>query len=310
MDEDRLVEPLDIEIAKGVIEKRLPQLLVESIEYLGGGSYSVFAINNKIIFRFPKFEDFAAQVAFDLEGKLLDLIRPEVVPHEIPTQIYRMIDSDEIFSGPVYGYKLLDGNRVGDSNLDLKKQLPRLLGDFLTKLHGIDLEPIYEVGFEPVTAEAIQKGWHDSYSDAIKSLFPLLSEEERRWVDNLYVSYLSDIGSILPPVVLTHGDLGDENVLIPNELDRLRVIDFEDAGPYDPGIDFCMWWATFGDDFLNEMIDNYDLDTGEGFLRRVAFYYNRIPMIFFKFGIENRNDKFIRYGRHLLIGRMENMGLK
>lgn len=303
MEEDRLVQPIDIGVAERTIQKRIPGLKIDSIQYLGGGSYSVFAVNDEVIFRFPKYEAASALAAFEVENKALELIRPRVSPHKIPTPLYQLTDVDDLFPGPVYGYKLLSGGRVLDS-IEVREHLPHLLGDFLTRLHKIDLKLVYELGLDRTSADAVRQGWHDAYEELTQTVLPILNPEERRWVDNLYETYLSAVGSVQPPVVLAHGDLGDENVLLPGELDRLHVIDFEDAGPNDPAVDFCIWWGMFGDGFIDEMIGHYGLNTGDQFMSRVAFYYNRIPMIYFKFGVVNDNDKFIRYGHDLLQSRM------
>lgn len=41
MDEDQLIEPVSVEVARHVIQKGLAGLTVNMIEYLGGASFSV-----------------------------------------------------------------------------------------------------------------------------------------------------------------------------------------------------------------------------------------------------------------------------
>ncbi|MBU8934692.1 MAG: aminoglycoside phosphotransferase family protein [candidate division Zixibacteria bacterium] len=303
MDENRLITPLDVSSARQVVQTALPDLEISEIEYLGGGDHSVFAVNNELLFRFPKNANETSTERFTFENRLFDLIRPRVNPHEIPVPLFD-VNTEDIPARHVRCYRMFFGQRISQLSMNDRRTVAELLGDFLTRLHSIEKTDCIEIGLRSISWQDIVNNVRGSFEKIKTRLLPLLKPDEREWMINQYELFLSDAVTMKVPVVLIHGDLGDENVLLPKKLDHLQVIDFDEVGFYDPAADFCLWWGEFGDDFLRDIVNRYDLPIGDDLMARVRFYYNRIPVIYFELANTLQNDRFFQYGHELLSARM------
>lgn len=312
MDEDLLIPPISIEKAQKTIELRFPQIKVESIKYLGGGSHSAFRVNDEFLFRFPKVVEKVVSKEeitemFLNEKSILDVIKIIVAPYSTPTQLFFSAKVSNDFDAPIAGYNLLKGRQLKyvlkGSSQDL--EIARLLGDFLQKLHSITLDVMPFFNDKLPEIEDLKKGWYKNYQDIQGNLFPLLTAKEKEWTSQIYEAFLESADSQTPSVVLTHGDFGDENVLFDNESSQLGVIDFDDVGFGDSVGDFCLWLGEYGERFLQEMLNSYGISPDEHFIDRAWFYYNRIPFIYFDLGKKTNKQAFIDFGRELLENRMK-----
>ncbi len=306
MEEDQLIAPVSSEMARAKIQKHFPRLTIETLDYLGGGSASTFAVNRELIFRFPKMPAEEADERYQREVRLLKLIRARVAPHQIPTPLDRLQADDIIFQKPVYVYSFLEGTQVAKLRLNVGRQqiLAALLGDFLSRLHSINLESVYKLGVTRTTPADITQTWRLQYERVQKIVYPRLDEHERTWVARLYEKALADADVTLPPIVLTHGDLGAENILVPEHFNHLQVVDFEDARPFDRAVDFCLWWGERGEDFLDRMLKTYTGQPDPHFRLRLQFYFNRTPLLYLEMGVQSGNENAFQFGRDLLNQRM------
>ena len=309
MQEDVLIPPIEIDVAYCTLIERLPELDIHTIKYLGGGSFSCFAVNNEYVFRFPKDPNAFQEVQAHgiREAALLNAIKHRMEPHEVSRQTHALLDSSQSFHGPVFGYTFFEGVQVAQKHMH-PSELPRvarLLGDFLSKLHAIELAAVYPFGYEPTNAETIRQGWYQNYLANKEIVFPLLTNEEKRWMGHLYERFLDISDKVNPMIVLTHGDFGWENVLVPQSLDKLQVIDFEDVAVGSAIGDFCLWLGYFGKEFICQMLQDYYTNADEYFAEVVQFYYGRIPCFYFSWGAQSQNQAAIAFGRHLLHTTME-----
>lgn len=306
MQEDQIVKPINLSQAKEVVFERLPDLKVKSIKYLGGGSSSAFSINNELIVKFPKL-DFDGQQyadflqAFRREVKLNKIVSKIVKPHEIITPLEQVLGPTQNFAGPIFLYQLFSGTEVEKYRFTSseKEKLVILLGDFLKKLHSVNLNQTLFIGLSKVTLEDIKIGWHKQYVYYKRNVFPLLKSNEVQWFTALYEDFLADSAKMKLKVVLTHGDFGPENVLVPKEFNRLQIIDFEDMALADPVLDFCVWYQHFGTSFVNQMLESYG-KVDKYFLMRVKFYSSRLPLIYFDLYRKSGNKKFLTFARKFL----------
>lgn len=316
--EDLLLKPLELEIAKQTIEERTGEKVSE-IKYLGGGSFSAFYAKNnhneEFVVKFPKM---AEEVVHKMhyEKCITDLISKYVSPHEIVTQTAFFKKASKSFKHPIAFYKYLSGNQIGKLNLSWEKdpiqmkKLAKLLGDFNSKLHGIDYQkhPEFKEIGDIKSGEDIKKSWFTNYENTKKKVFPILTEEEKKWSTKMFEDFLKKAEKINIKPVLSHGDFDDSNVLIQNSFNHLQVIDFEEISIGDPVNDFCVWLDhPYGEKFVNLMVENYTGFVDEHFLERIKFYNQRLPFIYFNFGIEKNDKKFIDWGRRWLKERMERL---
>jgi aminoglycoside 2''-phosphotransferase len=277
-----------------------------SLRYMGGGDYSVYSVNNELVFRFPKIASDDADDNYQREVALFDALRPHVAPHQIPTLLKHLPPGDH-FDKPVSVYACLDGTQAAQMALNpaQKQQVAVLLGDFLSKLHAIDPAAL---GMESPASAPMTQQWIKQFTEIRQQVYPLLNDDEQRWFTRLYESILADADQMRPPIALTHGDFGPENVLVPDHLDYLQVVDFEDIGAGDPVGDFCIWWGEWGADFLDTMLRHYTGPVDPHFRQRIVFYYDRIPALYLNWSIRSGNPKFEQFGRALLHQRMNRRG--
>lgn len=306
MQEDLIVTPIKTSLAKRVIGKRLPELTVRSIRYLGGGSSSAFSINDALIAKFPKL-GFEGQHYGDFlelfrREKALNAVASELVlPHEIIKPLEQLPGPTSDFPGPIFLYQYFSGAEVAKGRFTpvKKNKLAALLGDFLAKLHAIETNQAVAFGLSNVSSEEIKTGWHRQYKYYRQKVFHLLKPSELQWFTALYEEFLKKTAAMKPKVVLTHGDFGPENVLVPKEFNRLQVIDFEDMALGDAATDFCVWYWHFGSRFVSRMLRNYRA-VDRDFLVRIGFYARRLPLIYFDLYEKSGNKKFLRFARELL----------
>lgn len=243
---------------------------------------------------------------------LSEIIRSNLMPHEIVSLIQILNPQDDGFDFPISLYHYLDGEQVKEMYLfgdgsDKKKteQLACLLGDFLTKFHNIKLGRIKDVPIaEKHTEESIKKNYFKNYEKYKKDIFPIMNYEEQRWVTDLHESFFKIVEKIKIQVALCHGDFDDSNTLISQSFDRLQIIDLEEACIGDPIIDFCVW-VNNGEDFVKKMLKYYRRNIDECFWERILFYNKRLPLVYFAMGVEQNNKKFIEYGRKYLKQKMK-----
>jgi aminoglycoside phosphotransferase (APT) family kinase protein len=305
MQEHLLVKPVSLAAARNVIRGRILDIAAGKIMYLGGGSSSAFSVDDRLVVKFPKlghqhqrYDHFVKQ--FAREQALYKSLSARVSPDEVVTPIAMIARPWLGFSGPIFTYKYLAGTQVAKMELasKQKRRLAHLLGRFLTKLHSI--RKINIPGIPKITPESIRLGWNEQYETVKRDVMPLLNRTERNWMAGLYDSYLSGAGMHPPRVVFSHGDFGAENVLVPKRFDRLQVIDFENVCWGDPVGDFCVWYQSYGEKFLEDMLTSYGGRIDKHFGARVRFYAGRLPVVYFGLYKKSGNRNFLAYARRYL----------
>ena len=315
--EDQLVTPVSAEIVHDVLFERLRTRALK-LDYLGGGSFSAYHVvdsdHREYVLRFPKFTENLGAI-MEKEQRLASVVAPCVAPHELTKLEEILPPSADSFGGPVYKYQYLNGAQVArlrlfESAVANEPKLEKLavqLGDFLRKLHGVALgDVVAKSGVARASARNIVQMIADDAASVRATIYPVLNEAERAWAENNYRSFFEKIAgredAIRPSLV--HGDFGDENVLVPKDFGYLQVVDLEDMRVGDPAVDFCSWLPSYGDEFVRTMLSQYSIDLDPLLLDRARFYIAKTPFTYFKFGIENKNEKFIAYARRLLRERM------
>ncbi|MBP7859556.1 aminoglycoside phosphotransferase family protein [Patescibacteria group bacterium] len=305
MNEDQIVKPIEISVVQNLIKKYYPDLVSELITYKGGGSFSAFTVGQDYIFRFSKsVNNKDSENAYLAEKELLDSIRSYVAPHELPTHI-KFIQDSEIFSGAVWVSKQFHGVMLKDL-IDPKNNylIAELLGNFLGKLHSISLEILNKNTFQSLSTQQLYKNWKQRFLDD-KNYYKLLTPDEQIYMDKVHDNFFKVADRMNPRNCITHGDFDNSNcMMIPNS-NHLQVIDCEDMGYGHDAGDFCTWFGAYGEDFLDAMIENYQLPVDEYFKQRVRFYWLRIPLNYFRYASEQNNLGFIDFGKNMLRENMK-----
>jgi len=190
MQEDKLIKPIETELAKSIIAKKCPEIEINDFVYQGGGDHSVFEINNEFVFRFPKVAPDESKRIPGFEDYLFNIIRPDLLTHEIPENVYT-IETDEFnIPGPVYGYKKFQGQQVSKLQNKPDIKLAKLLSDFLSKLHAIEINKLLNIGIKPTDWKSIVL-WHkENYKYVKDEIFPLLKDDEQAWLKEVFRSFL------------------------------------------------------------------------------------------------------------------------
>ena len=297
MEEKYLIPPLDKSLARTCIQQRLPDLQIHTIQYLGGGSHSVFDVNSEWIFRFPKAAEVAAN--YPREECLLRRLVPYLQPHRIPNPRYLPV-SCNIFPLPISMHRKLPGIQASPTDPKQKHRFALLLGDFLAKLHTIPPGTLFEKICSIPDFSSVLSSWEDYFRRMADLVFPILAQPEIQKFMLLFNQFREELTCHPFQISAVHGDLNAENILITPVPTHLQVIDFEDMSPGDPAADFCLLTSDYGPEFLDRVLQAYGLPQGPGFFTRMNFYYRRIPLIYLEYGLLHQNNAFIEYGKNLI----------
>jgi aminoglycoside phosphotransferase (APT) family kinase protein len=306
--EEQLVAPVALDVAYQTLTERLPQDDIVDVHYLpGGGSFSVFSLNNEKVARFPKFvtgqeEASIVEEQFHFEQRVLNAIHPFLAPHQISQPLSMLTGPSESFLGPVLLYAWLEGvpiNRLAIA-ANQRLQLSSLLGDFFSRLHSIDRTLLSSFGFVDVLPERLKQDWFSGFERHRRTTFQLLTEEERRWYTRLFEDFLMDVEYMQPHISFCHGDCTPGNVLLVSEHTHLQVIDWDDMTIGDTARDLCRWLGSFGEDFLHAILEHYTIPVDACFIKRVKFYYCRTPLLYFSMAQQFESTPFLDFARQEL----------
>lgn len=161
------------------------------------------------------------------------------------------------------------------------EDLPAALGAFLAALHAFPVNRARELGAEEAREPDHTRALFESVREYV---YPRLTPAVRRWTDHLFGDYLANPRLWEFTAALVHGDLSSDHILYDRAAGRLGgIIDFGDAGIYDPISDF-VGLIDYGDAFLQAALAAHapSLDPLAG--ERLAFYRRRVPFIALAWG--------------------------
>ena len=235
------------------IQTAFPELPIHStILDHGGQNNDILIVNEKLIFRFPKY--FQGIEDLRRESKILSTIRHRL---SLPTPhfIYQNLEEQTVGQAFV-GYQIIPGQPLwtevfaqmkgGESEAHIAKDL----ASFLYELHTLPAEEL--IGFNKPPSETLDE-WSDIYRRIWQMVFPHLSKNARSWAKSQFDSFLENPESFDFTPVLRHGDFGTSNILYNSREKRISgIIDFGHTGIFDPGIDFAGLYVSYGESFLHK----------------------------------------------------------
>ncbi|MFW9772414.1 MAG: phosphotransferase family protein [Candidatus Thorarchaeota archaeon] len=278
----------------------------QDIIFLYHGTYNVFEVKKKFIFRFPDihFRNIKGVNLIKKELKILNLIEKHI-PFSIPNPIFISTEP----SCPLIGYKKIKGKRLSQcfqkASNNQKLKIAEQIGLFLSHLHSDTLRDIISNGMrELYSAKQYKEEWHKYYNYIQKKIFALMNSTQREWLNKLFTKFLGDKENFLFKPSLVHGDLDTSNILVdPKTFELTGVIDFEDSRIYDPAADFLFFRE--GRLFLDHVLSSYQKETNRSFINRAIFLYGRSFLPYITFGIDHNIPEMIRAGFELLENKMK-----
>ncbi len=300
--------PPDIEesVVQSAVEKCFPHISNPRIQFFYHGTYNVYLVEEKYLFRFPStilpIEE--QQTLVRREAALLEKLR-SYITYEIPAPEFLDTESDT----PFMGYRMIPGaslTRHFDATTnEQQRSLGAQVGSFLSQLHAIDGTAL-DIGEDGTyRPEESRSEFSDVFARVQESVFPQLSKQEREWTEDLFLDFLNSDESFEFEPVLIHGDFDTSNILVnPEKFTITGIIDFEETRVYDPAADLI--FLSEGVEFLTSLLHAYTGKQDPQLGQRVIFRLGRQPFIYILWGTEYDLEPMVTYGYTTLRAFIEN----
>lgn len=270
---------------RALIAELFPALgAIAPCEPMGDGwDYFTYEVNGEWIVQLPRTEADARtlqaqiQLLTELAGEVSAPVpEPELVSLEPAAMAYRKIE----------------GSPLLEARLPEAGMLPERLGRFLYDLHMVPLEYLGLRGRGP-------GAWRERYAQELarfgEQVLPLLGADERRAAESMFGSFLDDERNFRFPDALVHNDLGPAHILMTATGDLAGVIDWGDAAPGDPAIDFS-WSLGHAPELGERALAAYGGPPDPTFRERARFYDRLGPWHEVTYGLETGQETFLASG--------------
>lgn len=203
-------------------------------------------------------------------------------------------DADGEVAAGFYRYVPGHPARVARRSPDVARDL----GEFLTALHAVPLEPVR------ACCAMIGDLWTDRFRIRWERSRSHLPAAERQWLEGVITRFLASPETTSTRLVLIHGDLVEEHVLVRPDGRLAGVID--PGGPWiaDPALDFGTLAERFGWAFADAVLTSYAGPRDPGFQRRACFCANVRPLVTIEIGLRHQSEERLRLGLRRLAERM------
>jgi aminoglycoside 2''-phosphotransferase len=256
-----------------IVKSTQPDIQINEVQTkMNGWDNDILILNNEVVFRFPKSKGVAEKVKDEVALVSQLLLKKPLV--QIPR--YESVYLDEEFRGVKYDY--IDGESLSDYEVInyIKTQNAEILGDFLTKLHSIDLSTLKGTKIVPIHT---MEYWEDLFNSVEAFVFPYLKQSQKTEINNLFKSFFHNSIFTTSKKRLIHGDLTIANILFQKDKGLVNgIIDFTDAQVGDPAFDFAGLYWSFGPDFTTDVLSYYQVKDKESILNRVQSFYGLQPI--------------------------------
>ncbi|MFT4414350.1 aminoglycoside phosphotransferase family protein [Fredinandcohnia humi] len=269
------------------VKNSFPDLTINDIQVNNRGwDNDILIVNEKIVFRFPKSNNLLSVIVE--EGKLLEILRAKEPLLHIPN--YGFVYSDNELKGVTYS--LIEGkslNQITIPNLRDNPVNARVIGDFLTKLHSLD------VSSREITLKTTHtlSYWEDLYSNVTSALYPFINKQQVYDIDHFFTNFIEVFPRLTFKKSVIHGDLTASNIIYNQEKKGISgIIDFTDAQIGDPAFDFAGLYWDFGPDFTKDVLHWYSgNETSNSLYNRVKAFYGLQPVFHeLLYAVKNRQQ--------------------
>ncbi|MFW9968010.1 MAG: phosphotransferase family protein [Candidatus Thorarchaeota archaeon] len=296
MFEETNLPDIEESVVQDAVSACFPHILKPRVKFHYHGTYNVYLIEDKYLFRFPSaiLPVDEQQRLVCREASLLEKLRSRLT-YSIPAPEFVNARSNT----PFMGYQMILGaslSRHYDSTtVEQQRFLGKQVGEFLSQLHAIDGSDLgigKDGSYQP---EESQKEYREVFTRAQKIVFPALSKSEKDWTEDLFNDFLDSEENFEFEPVLIHGDFDTSNILVdPATFTITGIIDFEEARVYDPAADFI--FLSEGAEFLTSILHSYTGRIDSRLGERVLFRLGRQPFIYIIWGIEHDLETMVTYG--------------
>jgi aminoglycoside 2''-phosphotransferase len=287
------VENIDTAPLLHLLRQHLPGILFEHVTpILSGWDSWVLDLDGNWIFRFPRRPEVAS--AMEREVRLLSFLDGRL-PAGVPRVVYQGRQDE---NGPLLfcGYARLPGDGL-DSTGAAMPALAQQIGEFLSRLHQLQLPAAFLADFPAATPQDWRNEYREEYRWAQEQVFPLLPEDARRDAHRVWLDYLEQPANFEFQPVFIHGDLGPEHLLYDQVRATLTgVIDWQDARWGDPALDFVGLYWLAGWDLVQNVLQHYIPSSRTNLRQRIEFLHWMMPFHFIKFGLLTHDEQYIRSG--------------
>jgi aminoglycoside 2''-phosphotransferase len=271
----------DLDQHRAFLERRWPQLGVESFEPLPGGwDCFTYLLNGEWVFQFAR-----------LTGSEERLRKQLTLLPELAREVSSAVPVPEFTStDPIcMGYRRIEGVPM---SAGVDGIWPERLGRFLYDLH---LTPPEFVGMRSLSPDAVREDLRRELDTLGAHVLPLLGDGERATAERMLSAFLNDDDNFRFAPCLTHGDIGPEHVLVTASGDLAGVIDWGDAAVGDPVFDLA--WILFAmPDEGERTLGAYGGPPDDRFLERARFSFTLMPWHEVKYGAETDQPGFVESG--------------
>ncbi|MFX0033136.1 MAG: phosphotransferase family protein [Candidatus Hodarchaeota archaeon] len=273
----------------------------EEVKFLYHGTYNVFEVKSRFIFRFPDihFRNINGIQLIEREILMLNIIKG-YVPFSIPNPIYISTEPDN----PFVGYEKIQGTRLSQcfekTSKNQKKKIAKQIGFFLSQLHSDKLHDIVlNEAKQSYSSKQYKKEWSNYYQEIQTTIFPIMNSAQKEWLNKLFTKFFEREENFKFKPTLIHGDFDTSNILVdPKTFEITGIIDFEDSRIYDPAADFLFYEE--GNFFLENVLSSYQRKIDFSFKERMKFLYGRNSLPYITFGIDHNVPDMIKAGFELL----------
>jgi aminoglycoside 2''-phosphotransferase len=277
-----------------IIAACFPELAIDScaIHSEGWDSLAV-AVNDALIFRFPKRRDVEPQ--YQIERRLLPALAG-ALPIRIPDVAFFWP------GGPAHpsifiGHHLIEGAQLTAAHLTPNHvdDIAREIGEFLAALHRFPVAQATQLGVLAGEAGAWRLRYQQQYEQIQSRVLPLLDQAAQARIMRDWRSFLNDDTRF--PTTLIHHDLADEHILYDAARGTISgIIDWGDTAIGDPAIDFTGLLAVGGEGFVAGVLSHYQRAVDDSFRQRMRFYLRAMPINTLLFGLSSGQEQLVREG--------------
>jgi aminoglycoside 2''-phosphotransferase len=282
-----------------IIAACFPELAIKRCQPVAQGWDSVaVAVNNAIIFRFPKRRDVEPQYQFEL--RLLPALAG-ALPLPIPDVAF-FWPGGAAHPGIFIGHHLIHGVQLTAEYLtpEHTTSIAQQLGQFLSALHRFPAEQAIRLGVPAGDEASWRRHYQDQFEQIQSRVLPLLDNIVRARITRDWQAFLADQTHFR--VALIHHDLADEHMLYDPARGTISgIIDWGDAAIGDPAIDFTGLLAAYGQDFTERVLLHYQGEVDASFRDRMRFYRGAMPLNTVLFGLSTGQTDYVRQGRKELL---------
>ncbi|CAM3804381.1 macrolide 2'-phosphotransferase [Marinicrinis lubricantis] len=250
------------------------------------------------VLRMPRRNDVWERAKY--EDQVLKLVGKQL-PLDVPKW--------NIFTKDLIAYPLLKGHPVATIDMtaggyvwkydqnDLSHVFFDSLAETLAALHQIDHKTVKEAGVRVKSADEARRTFANNIEE-IEQHFQIPNQMAERWNSWLSTdSYWPDHSA------LHHGDLHSPHIIVDRNHRVTGLIDWTEAEVADPGKDFVLFFALFGEEKLQDFLKRYEKAGGKVWPRmkdHIVEQWGAYPALVAKFALTTGQESDMEMARGMI----------